>query len=180
MTPGLVWPLGLWLRLESKPTFGGGQERARLGQRKELGPSLSCPPRPRSRNSPSLPHFVPIPTSPPYFLLPSSPIDVHTRRHRRKKPTGQRHQGEIYYKNCTKEPVRGPGLGQFLPAVNGCGSAGGDGAQAGGGFTSWRQSGEEHPVQQMLRLLGPCQSRAQGGQGSGQGAGQGGSCPPVG
>lgn len=175
MTPGLVWPLGLWLRGWSpSPLLEGGRREPDWARGRSWGPPYPALPTPKSSPLRSNP------TSPPYFLLPSSSIDVHTQRHRRKKPTSQRHQGEIYYKNCTKEPVCGPGLGQFLPAVNGCGSAGGDGAQAGGGFTSWRQSGEEHPVQQMLRLLGPCQSRAQGGQGSGQGAGQGGSCPPVG
>lgn len=150
-------------RLESKPPFGGGRRE----QGRKLGSSLSCPPPnplkrpPRSSPPGSSPH-------PSCFLLPSPPIDAHSRRRRRKKPTRQRHQGEIYYKNCTKEPVCWPGLGLLPPGqgVRGCGV----GLQVGTGH----RQGEA--LQSLHSLVGTIQSkelgttpvRDRGGKGSGR------------
>lgn len=175
MTPNLVWPLGHQLRGWSPSLLLEGAGESWTGPGRELGPSLSCPPQTPSRDPPGLPHLAPVP-NPSCFLLASPPIDAHPWRRRRKKPTRQRHQGEIYCKNCTKEPVCWPGLGLFLPGqgVKGCGSAGGDGAQAGGGSAVCTQSGGEYPVQRAGDHASPGPRRER----QWRGAGQGGGCPP--
>lgn len=58
------------------------------------------------RGSPNLPHIAPVPTL-FMLLLPSAPADSHTQRHKSKKPSVRGTGGEVYCKNCTKEPSAG-------------------------------------------------------------------------
>lgn len=111
-----------------------------MGPEEEAGsilPSLTP-----ARDSASLPYSAAAPTSPSSRLLPSAPPDICTPSCRRKKPTRQGLEGEVYCKNCTKGPVCWPGLGLCLPGhgTDDWGSASAEGAQAGGGSRVCTQS----------------------------------------
>lgn len=148
-TPDLTWPLGHQLRGWVPASFWRGQETARLSQRRELGPFLSCPPQ-----FLVAPQGFPIFQSPQPFLSPSAPIDVRTQRHRRQKRTCPRHR-EVYYKNCTKEPSAGLAWAcSTQTRCNGRGSAGGGGLDPVQPRWLCTQPSGESSVQQRLRLWG--------------------------
>lgn len=152
------------------------QERAGLGQSRELGPPYPAWPPEKLLSST-------FGSNPRVLLLTTLSPHPHPHTDTQKgETTHQRHQGGFIVRTVQRSPPAGLVWDLFPtgPGRNGRLCVG-EGPQAGRGQTrliyspsaTCTQSEENIQSKRLLRLQGPCQPRVQEGKAEGQGAGQG-------